>query len=138
MAFTSFALRYNTNSVLPSPVAGDLAIAIYDITIDGNAESYPAGGEPIDFSNEFVEVHSVAGPPMFVPAGAAQPTTGALLPGFERAAGNPGLNTGFLRFFVTGNGAGAVLDELAAAAYPGALVFQLALTVFGRPITASQ
>jgi hypothetical protein len=131
MSLTSFTVRANQNDQARGAI-GDLTITIYDVEITtAGANAYPAGGEPLDLSGEFAEVHSVNPVGAINPAGAgAADATGAMLPVFERAAGSD--NTGFLRLSRSG-GVGANLAELAAGAYPNNM--QFSILVVGRPST---
>lgn len=135
MAITSFILRYNSNDFEPKP-AGDLIEVIYDVVIEAGENTYPAGGEPVDFSGEFAEVHSVV-----ADLGIAAPTfgqadaVGAMIPVFQRDPdASLGLNTGAIRLY-RGPDAVANLPELPAGEYPNDVGF--ILTVHGRPITDS-
>lgn len=131
MALTSVTLRYNSNAFAPQP-GGDLTTAMYEVTVDAGGNAYPAGGEPIDFSAEFAEAHSVVITPSFDPAGAGNPdASGAMLPAFERDTAN----TGRIRFFQSGESANNNFVELLVAAYPNAM--QFSILVHGRPITDS-
>ena len=52
MALSTITVRYNTNTTLPSPNAGDLPIVVADIAIDpADGNTYPVGGEPLDFGS---------------------------------------------------------------------------------------
>jgi len=128
--------RYVANDFKPAP-AGDLAVTVYDVAIAAGGNAYPQGGEPIDFSAEFAEVHSVdPGVGLSAPAEGAADQIGAIIPAFIRAvAATASLNTGFLRFYqANGAAAGlANLQELAIAAYPNPINFSI--TVHGRPST---
>jgi hypothetical protein len=136
MALTTITLRFNSNVFMPTPSPGDVIHVIYDVSVDADPNAYPAGGEPIDFSNEFAEVHSVIGDLALAPPAVGQADgVGAMVPVFQRAAAPNDVNQGTIRFY-QGGGAGANLAELTVGAYPNTLVF--ALMVHGRPITDAQ
>jgi hypothetical protein len=136
MAITTFVLRFNSNANMPTPSPGDIIHCIYDMTIVAAANTYPAGGEPIDFSTEFAEVHSVvADLAVSAPVLGQADAVGGQIPVFQRAAGAPGLNTGFIRFYRGPTGVGN-LPEVPVAAYANDLGW--ILTVHGRAITDSQ
>lgn len=124
-------VRYNQNT-RQRDLLGDLTTTIYEVAIAIDPNTYPLGGEPIDFSLQYNEVHSVSAELAIDPAGAGAATTGAFGVVFERAAGAGGVNTGFLRIFQSA-GAAAPLVELAAAVYAQAM--QFVLVVHGRPAT---
>lgn len=138
MAITTFTLRYNANAFAPPP-SGDLTTAVYDVVITAAANTYPSGGESVDFSTEFAEVHSVVGTPALEPptVGAAD-NTGVMVPVFQRATGAAGDNQGTVRLYQADGGALGLanLAELTVGAYPNNL--QFTLVVHGRPITDAQ
>ncbi len=126
MPFTTKVLRYNSNT-RQLEAAGDLIIAIFDLTIDfSGPNNYPAGGEPIDFSTEFKEVHSVI--PSVI--GGTSDNV-AMIAFFERDA-DPvvGLTAGKILFYQSADGIN-LFPELLAAQYPANFAFSI--TVFGRP-----
>ncbi len=136
MAITTFTLRYNSNAFAPRP-AGDLTVAIYDVVITAAANNYPAGGEPVDFSGEFAEVHSIdSGLGLSAPVVGVADAVGAVASAFQRAVGAPGLNTGAMRLYQADGAAVGLanLAELAVGAYPNDVTFTL--TVHGRPSTS--
>ncbi|KKL17780.1 hypothetical protein LCGC14_2482140 [marine sediment metagenome] len=119
MALNALIIRFNANVFVPTSVPNTVNHVIYDVTADTGPNAYPAGGEPIDFSNEFAEVFSV------VPDLALEPPTigqadavGAMVPVFQGAAGAAGNNTGFIRLYIidADGGGPANLAELAVAA----------------------
>lgn len=135
MALSNITVRYDQNT-RERKLVGDLTFAIYEVEVDlgSPANTYPLGGEPIDFSNEFQSVHAVI-PDLGYgdPAIGAGDANGGLVPKFQRAAAPNSENQGTIRFYATGGGAGQQLDELAAGAYPSD--FSFTLLVCGRPIT---
>lgn len=137
MAITTRTVRFNSNLFVPTPSPGDVVHVIYEVSIDAGGNTYPAGGEPIDFSAEFSEVHSVlAEAAIATPADGQADAVGAMVVRFQRVAAAPA-NTGVLRFYQgDGSDPQSNLGELAVGAYPNALNF--ALTVHGRPITDAQ
>lgn len=133
MALTTFTLAFNSNAFAPSPSPGDVIHAIYAVTVStagGNA--YPAGGEVVDFSGEFAEVHSALPSLVLSDPGVGQADViGAMVAAVQLI--NPA--AGVLRFY-QGGGAGANLAELTVGAYPNFL--RLTITCHGRPITDAQ
>ncbi len=125
-------LRYDANAFEPKP-AGDLMVAIFDVIVAADPNTYPLGGEPIDFSLQFAEAHIVVPTLAFndqAGAGGVD-VDGAMVVGFERDT----VNTGRFRFYQGPAGAIANLPELANAVY--ATPFQFSILVHGRPITDS-
>jgi hypothetical protein len=134
MAFTSFTTRYNQNT-RERRLVGDLLFVIYDVTIEvgSPANTYPLGGEPVDFSADFNEVHAVIPDLAFSdPAIGAGDANGGYVPKFQRAAAPNNVNQGFIRFYED-SGGNNPLSELAAGAYPFDKSFTL--LVCGRPAT---
>ncbi len=119
MAIAIISRDFESNSWVPSPVPNESALVVY--TIEGSG-TYLAGGDPIDFSAEFKAVYG---------GWAAGSSSGvlAMIPFLNLDT----VNSGTIRWWVTGAAAGAVFAELAAGAYP--LTLGLRFAVFGRPVT---
>ncbi|KKN50633.1 hypothetical protein LCGC14_0630600 [marine sediment metagenome] len=141
MALSTITVRYNTNTTLPSPNAGDLPIVVADIAIDpADGNTYPVGGEPLDFGiaglNLFREVHAC------IPTLLEQPTPGvggttSLSVLWERDTAPAGINSGHLRFYQA-PGVLAPLIELVGGTLYSTLFSDLAfltVLVVGRPFT---
>lgn len=128
----SATLRYNSNDFVPQP-GGDLIVIILDVIVVAGGNTYPLGGEPINFNAQLAEAHIVVPTLAFndQAGSGGVDVDGALVVGFERDT----VNTGRFRFYQGPAGAIANLPELANAAYGSP--FQFSILVHGRPITDS-
>ncbi len=136
-------IRYNTNDTLPSPNAGDLPIVVVDISISSSgANSYPAGGEALDFGltglNVFREVHACI-PTLLEEPRPSLPNTTSLSVLWERdpvSIMDPKFNAGHLRFYQSA-GALAPLAELPPGTLYSTLFSfaELTVLVVGRPFS---
>lgn len=127
MALTTITRRFisNQNKRAAPGGDGDLVTAIYDIDVATGPNAYPAGGEPIDFTADFREVHAVS----LGRTGASGlgPWDARLrMPVFERTGNAVG---DILIFVGPGNAAG--FPQHAAGVY--ASDFAFSLIVVGRP-----
>lgn len=117
------SIIYNPQTRQPQQ-GGDINGAIILVELSGN---YPAGGEPIDFAALGI-AKEVWG---MVYAGCSRMPAGGeyLVPVPVRT----GTNTWNLRMYATGAGAGAVLDQFAAGAYPADMDYRF--VIWARPFT---